>query len=76
MNGDGVGYLLNIEAVGSENYDFSPTISALLTIAGDGSQTGGSGSVSGGSTGSNTGGNTGGNGGNGGGGTGDGPDEG
>ena len=47
VNGDGVGYLLNIEAVGSENYDFSPTISALLTIAGDGSQTGGEGGSSG-----------------------------
>ena len=58
---NGVGYIVSVEGITSENYDFSPTISALLTIAGDGSQSGGTGGSSS-STGSNTGSNTGGNG--------------
>ena len=62
VDGNGVGYIVSVEGITSENYDFSPTISALLTIAGDGSQSGGTGGSSGSSTGSNTGSNTGGNG--------------
>ena len=62
VDGNGVGYIVSVEGITSENYDFSPTISALLTIAGDGSQSGGTGGSSS-STGSNTGsGGTGGNG--------------
>ena len=59
LDGNGVGYIVNIEAVISENYNFSPTVSALLTIAGDGSQSGGTGGSNGGSTGNSTSGNSG-----------------
>ena len=59
LDGNGVGYIVNIEAVISENYNFSPTVSALLTIAGDGSQSGGTGGSNGGSTGNSTSGNNG-----------------
>lgn len=52
---NGVGYIVSVEGITSENYDFSPTISALLTIAGDGSQSGGTGGNSGsGSSGTST----------------------
>ena len=47
VDGNGVGYIVSVEGITSENYDFSPTISALLTIAGDGSQSGGTGGSSG-----------------------------
>lgn len=55
VDGNGVGYIVSVEGITSENYDFSPTISALLTIAGDGSQSGGTGGNSGsGSSGTST----------------------
>lgn len=47
VDGNGVGYIVSVEGITSENYDFSPTISALLTIAGDGTQSGGTGGSSG-----------------------------
>ena len=67
VDDNGAGYLVNVEAVGSDNYDFSPTLSAQLTIAGDGTQNGGGNSGSGGDNGgNNSGGNNGGGGDNGG----------
>lgn len=55
VDGNGVGYIVSVEGITSENYDFSPTISALLTIAGDGTQSGGTGGNSGsGSSGTST----------------------
>ena len=40
VDSDGVGYVVNVEGISSENYDFSPTLSALLTVAGSDSQSG------------------------------------
>ncbi len=44
------GFVLDLNRVSSTNFAFSPTLSAALTIAGDGTQSGGSGSTSGGGT--------------------------
>ncbi len=50
------GFVLDLNRVSTSGFAFSPTISAALTVAGDGSTTGGEGgSTSGGSTGGNTG---------------------
>ncbi len=50
------GFVLDLNRVTTSGFAFSPTISAALTVAGDGSTTGGEGgSTSGGSTGGNTG---------------------
>lgn len=54
VDGNGVGYIVSVEGISSENYDFSPTISALLTIAGDGTQSGGTGGNSGSGSGGNS----------------------
>lgn len=54
VDGNGVGYIVNVEGISSEYYNFSPTISAMLAIASDGTQSGGSG----GNTGSGSGGNS------------------
>lgn len=49
------GYIINVSAVNTVNYDFSPTISAALTIGSDGSTTGGNASTGGGENGGNSG---------------------
>ena len=50
------GFVLDLSRVSTSGFAFSPTISAALTVAGDGSVSGGEGgSTSGGSTGGNTG---------------------
>lgn len=58
VDGNGAGYIVNVEAIGSDNFDFSPTISAMANVAGDGTVSGGSSTTGGsGSTGGSTSGN-------------------